>query len=52
MNGSLRVKEFPTNEICILEKEVDSNKTLIKELFSIFRDKSNATWLKVKISVL
>ena len=49
---SIAIKEFILNKICILRKEVYTNKDIMKHLISNLQDKNKITELTVKVSLL
>ena len=49
---SIAVREFLLNEICILRKEVYTNKDRMEQLISSLQDKNKITELTVKVSLL
>ena len=49
---SIAIKEFILNKICILRKEVYTNKDIMEHLMSNLQDKNKITELTVKVSLL
>ena len=49
---SIAIKEFLLNEICILQKEIYTNKYRLEHLISSLQDKNKITELTVKVSLL
>ena len=49
---SVAIKEFLSNKICILRKEVYTNKDIMEHLRSSLQDKNKITELTVKVSLL
>ena len=49
---SIAIREFLLNEICILRKEVYTNKDRMEQLISSLQDKNKITELTVKVSLL
>ena len=49
---SVAIKEFLSDKICILRKEVYTNKDIMEHLISSLQDKNKITELTVKVSLL
>ena len=48
----IAIKEFLLNEICILRKEVYTNKDRMEHLIPSLQDKNKITELTIKVSLL
>ena len=49
---SIAIKEFPLNDICVLQKEVYTNKDRMEHLISSLQDKNKIMELTIKILLL